>query len=69
VVFLAGNLCLQYGAARLPANRAAVVMLAEVLFASLSALALGGGTLTLRIALGGALLVAAALLAAFGPGR
>jgi drug/metabolite transporter (DMT)-like permease len=69
VVFLAGNLCLQYGAARLPANRTAVVMLTEVLFASLSALALGGGTLTLRIALGGALIVAAALLAALEPGR
>ena len=30
VVFLAGNLSLQYGAARLPANRTAVVMLTEV---------------------------------------
>ena len=69
VVFLAGNLCLQYGAARLPANRTAVVMLTEVLFAALSALALGGGTLTPRIALGGALIVAAALLAALEPGR
>ena len=69
VVFLAGNLCLQYGAARLPANRTAVVMTTEVLFAALSALALGGGTLTPRIALGGALIVAAALLAALEPGR
>jgi drug/metabolite transporter (DMT)-like permease len=69
VVFLAGNLCLQYGAARLPANQTAVVMLTEVLFASLSALALGGGTLTPRIALGGALIVSAALLAALEPGR
>ena len=32
-VFLAGNLALQYGAARLPAHRTAVVMLTEVLFA------------------------------------
>jgi drug/metabolite transporter (DMT)-like permease len=67
VAFLAGNLCLQYGAARLAANRTAVVMLTEVLFASLSALALGGGTMTLRAALGGALIVAAALLAALEP--
>jgi hypothetical protein len=44
-------------------------MLTEVLFASLSALALGGGTLTPRIALGGAFIVAAALLAALEPGR
>jgi hypothetical protein len=40
-----------------------------VLFASLSAIALGGGALTLRIAIGGALIVAAALLAALEPGR
>ncbi len=39
LVFLAGNLAMQYGAARLPANRTAVVMLTEVVFASLSAVA------------------------------
>jgi len=63
LAFVAGNLSLQYGAARLPANRTAVVMLTEVVFASLSAVALGGGTLTVRLALGGALIVASALLA------
>jgi drug/metabolite transporter (DMT)-like permease len=69
VVFLAGNLSLQYGAARLPANRTAVVMLTEVLFASLSAVLLGGGVLTARLALGGALIVGGAVLAALAPGR
>ena len=69
VAFVAGNLCLQYGAARLPANGTAVVMLTEVLFASLSAVALGGGVLTARLAVGGALIVAGALLAALGAGR
>jgi len=69
LVFLAGNLSLQYGAARLPANRTAVVMLTEVVFASLSAVALGGGALTARLALGGAFIVAGALLAARQPGR
>jgi drug/metabolite transporter (DMT)-like permease len=69
IVFLAGNLSLQYGAARLPANRTAVVMLTEVLFASLSAVALGGGTLTARLALGGALIVGGAVLAALEPGH
>jgi len=69
LVFLAGNLSLQYGAARLPANRTAVVMLTEVVFASLSAVALGGGTLTARLAVGGAFIVAGALLAAREPGR
>ncbi len=66
-IFLAGNLALQYGTARLPANRAAVVMLTEVVFASGSALAFGGGTLTPRLALGGGLIVASALLAALAP--
>ena len=70
VVFLAGNLALQYGAARLPANRTAVVMLTEVVFAS----AVGGRARRrhadrARSALGGALIVAGALLAALEPGR
>jgi drug/metabolite transporter (DMT)-like permease len=64
LAFLASNLALQYGAARLPANATAVIMLTEVLFASASALALGAGTLDLRLSLGGAAIVAAALLAA-----
>jgi drug/metabolite transporter (DMT)-like permease len=63
IVFLASNLALQYGAARLAANATAVIMITEVLFAASSALALGGGTLTPRLALGGGLIVAAALLA------
>jgi drug/metabolite transporter (DMT)-like permease len=62
--FLAGNLALQYGASRLPANATAVIMLTEVLFASVSALLLGAGTLDARLALGGAAIVGAALLAA-----
>ncbi|MEO5882539.1 MAG: DMT family transporter [Caldimonas sp.] len=67
VLFLAGNLALQYGAARLAANRTSVVMLTEVVFASASAIAFGGGTLSARIALGGGLIVASALLAALAP--
>ena len=67
VLFLAGNLSLQYGAARLAANRTSVVMLTEVVFASASAIALGGGELTARVALGGGLIVASALLAALAP--
>jgi drug/metabolite transporter (DMT)-like permease len=64
-VFLASNLALQYGAARLPANTTAVIMITEVLFAAGSALALGGGSLEPRVAAGGALIMAAALLAAW----
>ena len=69
LVFLAGNLSLQYGAARLPANRTAVVMLTEVVFASLSAVALGGGTVTARLVVGGAFIIASAVLAAREPGH
>jgi drug/metabolite transporter (DMT)-like permease len=61
--FLVGNLCLQYGATRLPANVTAVVMITEVLFASVSAVLLGAGVVTPMLALGGALIVGAALLA------
>lgn len=63
--FLAANLSLQFGAARLAANTTSVVMITEVFFASASAIALGAGHLTLRTAVGGALIVSAALLAAW----
>lgn len=62
--FLVGNLALQYGAARLPANVTAVVMITEVLFASVSAVLLGAGTLSLPLLLGAALIVGATLLSA-----
>jgi len=64
--FLVGNLALQYGASRLPANVTAVVMITEVVFASGSALLLGAGTLSPQLVMGGALIVAASLLAARG---
>ena len=67
LVFLAGNMALQFGAAQLPANRTAVIMLTEVVFAAASAVALGAGMLTPRLALGGGLIVASALLAALMP--
>jgi drug/metabolite transporter (DMT)-like permease len=58
-MFLVGNLSLQYGASRLPANVTAVVMLTEVLFASLSAVR------SAQVVLGGALIVGASMLATF----
>ena len=64
VLFFLSNLSLQYGAARLPANVTAIVMLCEVPFAALSSLAWGGGALTLQTGLGGLCIVGAALLAA-----
>jgi len=61
--FLMSNLALQYGAARLPAQVTAVVMLTEIVFAAGSALALGAGTLTPRLVVGALLILAGALLA------
>jgi drug/metabolite transporter (DMT)-like permease len=68
LMFLIGNLALQFAAARLPANVTSVVMLTEVVIASGSAVAFGGGVMTTRLLLGGALIVGAALLAVFEPG-
>ena len=67
LAFMASNACLQYGAARLAAGTTAIVMLTEILFASLSSAALGAAELTPRILLGGSLIVLAALLAAMAP--
>jgi drug/metabolite transporter (DMT)-like permease len=64
---LCGNLGLQYGAARLPAQTTAVVMLSEVLFATLSSVALGAGSLGPRVLAGGVLIVAAAAWSALRP--
>ncbi len=63
VCLLASNLSLQYGAARLPASTTALVMLSEIVFATLSSVALGASELTDRKLLGGALIVLAAVLA------
>jgi drug/metabolite transporter (DMT)-like permease len=61
--FLVGNMALQYGASRLPANVTAVVMISEVLFASVSAALLGAGSFTPGLLAGGALILGATLLA------
>jgi drug/metabolite transporter (DMT)-like permease len=65
-LFLVGNLALQYGAARLPANVTAVVMLVEVVFAAASAWWLGGGALTGSLVVGGAMILSATALASRG---
>jgi hypothetical protein len=64
--FMSSNLALQYGASRLRASTTAVVMVSEVLFASVSAIALGVGLLDARVAFGGVLILLAALMAAWG---
>ncbi|QKO23277.1 DMT family transporter [Rhodoferax sp. BAB1] len=65
LAFLASNLGLQYGAARLPAATTALVMLTEVVFASVSSVLLGAAELEPRTLLGGALILLAALWAAW----
>ena len=62
VAFLAGNLALQYGAARLRASATSLIMLSEVVFASVSAVLLGAGELTGRTLAGGGLILLASLL-------
>jgi drug/metabolite transporter (DMT)-like permease len=59
--FMASNLCLQYGAARLSAAATAVVMPCEVLFAALTSVWWGGATLHASVLVGGGLILAATL--------
>jgi drug/metabolite transporter (DMT)-like permease len=65
LTFLVSNLALQYGAARLSAHTTALVMLSEVVFASLSSVALGVSELSARTLIGGGLIVLAAALSAW----
>ena len=67
--FLVGNIALQYGAARLPAHTTALVMLSEVVFASVSSVILGATVLDTRTLLGGALIMLAALLSVRAGGQ
>lgn len=63
LAFLAGNLALQYGAAHLSASATSLIMLSEVVFASVSSVVLGTGELSTRTLLGGGLVLLASLLA------
>jgi drug/metabolite transporter (DMT)-like permease len=65
IVFMISNLCLQYGAARLPASITAVVMPCEVLFAALTSVWWGGAALHATVLAGGALILAATLASTF----
>ena len=67
VGFVAANLALQYGAARLPARVTAVVMLSEVVFAAGSAVWLGGEVLTAQLVLGATLIIGTSLISALQP--
>lgn len=60
-VLVAMSLALQYGLARMPANRAVVILLSELVVAALAAYALAGETLRAQDWLGGAFIVAASV--------
>jgi drug/metabolite transporter (DMT)-like permease len=63
LAFLGGNIGLQYGAARLPAAATSLIMLSEIIFASVSSVALGAAGFSPRIALGAGLILLAAFWA------
>ena len=65
LAFLISNAALQYGASRLRSSTTSVVMLSEVAFGSLSAIALGAAVVDTRTLVGGLLIIVAAALAAF----
>ncbi|MFN4327348.1 MAG: DMT family transporter [Limnobacter sp.] len=65
VALLVANYGLQFGASRLPANVTSVVMLSEVVFATASAVLFANEVLTGQVAIGGMLIMGAAILAAW----
>jgi drug/metabolite transporter (DMT)-like permease len=67
--FLLSNLALQYGAARLRSSTTALVMLSEIVFATISSVLLDAATLHTRTLWGGALILAAASWAAWADGQ
>jgi drug/metabolite transporter (DMT)-like permease len=69
LAFLVGNLALQYGAAKLSAQTTALVMLSEIVFASLSAVWLDSAQLSANTLWGGSLIVCAALLSIWPPSK
>ena len=65
LALLAANFALQYGAARLSAHSTALIMLSEVVFASVSSVAFGAARPDARTLAGGALILLAATASAW----
>jgi drug/metabolite transporter (DMT)-like permease len=63
LAFLAANLGLQYGAARLSAGATSLILLTEVVFASVSSVLLGAAQPELRTLIGGGLILLTAVWA------
>ncbi|CAM4391673.1 DMT family transporter [Comamonas aquatilis] len=66
VLLMVGNWALQFGASRLPSGVTSVVMLSEVVFASISSVLIAQEQLAARTLLGGACIMGAALLTTLG---
>ncbi len=60
-VLVGMSLCIQYGLSRMPANRAIVILLFELVVAAIGAYFIAGETMRLQDWIGGALIVAATL--------
>ena len=73
LALIAMSLALQYGLARMPANRAIVILLSELVVAAFAAYFIAGETLRLHDWIGGGLIIAATVLSAYyapqGTGR
>jgi drug/metabolite transporter (DMT)-like permease len=65
VGFLVSNMALQYGVSRLNAHAAALIMLAEIVFASVSSVAVGAAQMLPRTWIGGSLILLAAAWSAW----
>ena len=60
------NFVVQYGLVHTPANQAIVIYLSELVFAAIGAWLLADEVLDAKSALGGALIVGASLVSAYG---
>jgi drug/metabolite transporter (DMT)-like permease len=60
LAYVMGNLALQYGAARLPANTTSLIMLTEVGVAAFSGALIANEALSTRVLIGGVLIIVAA---------
>ncbi len=67
VLLLAMTIAMQHGLSVLPANRAAVILLAELIVAAIAAYFLAGEQLRITDGIGGALIVAGGLVSAMTP--
>jgi drug/metabolite transporter (DMT)-like permease len=67
LALVAMSLALQYGITRLPANRAIVILLFELVVAAIASWLLAGEVLHFRDAIGGLLIATATLVAAIEP--